>query len=413
MDAYYTDVLNANVETLKQQGNYRYFLALQKSVETFPLFTFQDNAGTTHTAVNWCSNDYMGMSIHNIVTARVREVVAQSGLGSGGTRNISGTSVYHRELEQAVAALHGKESAVVFNSAFLANVTSLATLGAAFEDCVFLSDERNHSSIIEGIKASKRDKYIVEHNNPRHLEVLLKSLPLERPKIIVFESVYSITGSIAPIQAYAELAERYNALTYVDEVHAVGIYGADGAGLIQAQGLESDANNHIHIDIINGTFAKAFGTLGGYIAGDRSVTEYIRSFAPGFIFTTSLPPALCAATIDSIEYIRANKQLRAEYRAQVALLRRILAARGISFDVNESHITRIPIGDARRCKAVADTLLHTHGIYVQPINQPTVRAGEECLRITVTMRHNEDQMRHLADSLATVLDSVLTANTPT
>lgn len=394
---YYDNMLRERVQSLHNQGDYRYFLNLAKSSATFPIFSFEDENGLKKSAVNWCSNDYLGMSVHPEVAARAQEVIGESGLGSGGTRNISGSTVYHRALEEAVAKLHEKESALIFNSAFLANATSLAALGAAFNECAFISDERNHSSMIEGMRSSKCPKYVFSHNSPEHCEEILKTLPAEQPKIIAFESVYSINGSIAPLCAFADLAERYNALTYLDEVHAVGVYGHKGAGMAQSAGCAG------RIDIINGTFAKAFGVLGGYITANRIITEYIRSFAPGFIFTTSLPPALCAGALASIEHVGKNIELQETYRKHIQRLRRSLIEHGVPFSPNNSHITPIPIGDTRRCKVLADTLLHEYGVYLQPINKPTVPAGEECLRITITTRHSEEQIEYLARSLAVTL----------
>jgi 5-aminolevulinate synthase len=402
MNPFYDEVLSSRTDALKQSGNYRTFLTLKKSAATAPVVEYLntehlDADDRPHTAVNWCSNDYMNMSVSEPVTSAAQTVIAESGLGSGGTRNISGTTVFHRALEQRLAALHGKEAALVFNSAYLANQTTLATLGAAFEDCVVLSDERNHASMIAGIQASRRQKHIFRHNSIAHLEDLLAALPHERPKIIACESVYSMNGSIAPLADIATLAERHNALLYVDEVHAVGLYGPSGGGIAEEQGCAE------RVDILNGTLAKAFGVLGGYIAARRTVVDFVRSFAPGFIFTTSLPPALCAASMASIEHLSSERDVRPRYQAHVALLRRILRERGIPFLDNRSHITPILIGDSERCKAASDKLLTVHGVYVQPINYPTVPRGEECLRVTLTLRHSEEQMRHLADSLAAVI----------
>jgi 5-aminolevulinate synthase len=401
MESFYYDYFSERTNTLKAGGNYRTFLTLQKSATTFPVIEFLDTDEVVHTAVNWCSNDYMNMSVSDVVICRAQEIITESGLGSGGTRNISGTTLHHRQLEKAIAHLHHKESALVFNGAFLANQTTLATLGITFDNAVFLSDERNHASIITGMQASKRTKLIFKHNSADHLRQLLQALPLEQPKIIVCESVYSMTGSIAPLSAFADLAQKYNALLYVDEVHAVGVYGTQGEGLAGEQGCEAG------IHVINGTLAKAFGTLGGYIAANHTITEFVRSFAPGFIFTTSLPPALCAASVASIEYITANEQLRPTYHHHVARLRYFLRERRIPFEENPSHITPVLIGDTERCKALSHKLLYQYGIYVQPINYPTVRRGEECLRLTLTLRHTEEQMQYLADSLAAVLFTAL------
>jgi 5-aminolevulinate synthase len=399
MTTTYTDILAGNTNSLKAEGNFRTFLSLQKSAERFPVVEFAGNEGIMRQAVNWCSNDYLAMSVSDVVRNRAIEIVSESGLGSGGTRNIAGTTLHHKHLEETLANLHTKESALVFNSAFLANQTTLATLGAAFPQGIFISDERNHASIITGIQASKRPKHIFRHNDIRHLREILRELPLEQPKIIVCESVYSMNGSIAPLGDIAELANLYNALLYVDEVHAVGLYGKRGEGLAGEQGCADG------IHILNGTLAKAFGVLGGYIAANTTVTEFVRSFSPGFIFTTSLPPALCAAAAASIEHVAEHESIRTLYRNHVLRLREILRESDVPFVQSPSHITPVVIADAERCKALSARLLHECGVYVQPINFPTVPKGEECLRLTITLRHTEEQMRHLANSLATVLKS--------
>jgi 5-aminolevulinate synthase len=402
----YHDALAKRVQDLQSEGNYRTFLTLQKSAARFPEVEFFERANdgtingakTPRRAINWCSNDYLNMSISPVVIEHAQEVIGESGLGSGGTRNIAGTTLHHVHLEERLARLHGKQSALVFNSAFLANQTTLATLGAAFDDGVFLSDERNHASIIAGIQASKRRKYVFRHNSSEHLEILLSNLPHQQPKIIVCESVYSINGNIAPLQEFAALAKRYNALLYVDEVHGVGVYGQQAGGIADELGC-SDG-----IHIINGTLAKAFGTLGGYIAADTAIIEFVRSFAPGFIFTTSLPPALCAASVASIEYLAASTHLRLHYRQHVQRLRAILRRYGVPAQETPSHITPVLLGSTQRCKAVSARLLREFGIYVQPINYPTVKRGEECLRLTVTLRHSQEQMEELARALAAVVE---------
>jgi 5-aminolevulinate synthase len=401
-NAMYDKIVGSHLDALKRTGNYRYFLNVQKSAQSFPEFTFADADGHQKTAVNWCSNDYLCMSLDADVLQSLVRVAEESGAGAGGTRNISGTTVHHNRLESCLANLHGTESALVFGSAFMANLGALGALGKAFPGCVILSDERNHASMIEGVKIARCDKQIFRHNDAEHLESLLRDLPMERPKIIAFESLYSMAGTVAPIQEFVRLAKRYNALTYVDEVHAVGVYGRGGAGLIEQHGCAGQ------VDMINGTFAKGFGTLGGYIASRALLIDYVRSFAPSFIFTTSLPPALCAATLTSVEKVRSRSGLQKAYQEHVRSFRRILREHSVPFDDNPSHITRILIGDAMRCKAIADTLLHEYGAYLQPINFPTVPEGEECLRLTVTLRHSVTQMRHLAAALAETLASMET-----
>jgi 5-aminolevulinate synthase len=394
----YDDVLARQLEQLKQSGSYRYFLDINKSALNFPRFYYKDENEQEKTAVNWCSNDYLCMSVNPQVIETFGRVAGQSGAGSGGTRNISGTTIYHRELEQKLAVLHKKESALLFGGAYLANQTTLSTLGRLFPEAIFLSDEKNHASLIEGMRATGCEKAIFRHNDPAHLEELLKELPAEQPKILAFESVYSINGTIAPLREILALAKKYNCLTYLDEVHAVGLYGLDGGGVTSQLGLQNE------IDIVNGTLAKGFGVIGGYIAASRNIVDAIRSFGSGFIFTTSLPPAVCAAAIKSIDLVRYDDGLRKSFHANVARLREVLKQQGISYSKNPSHITPVQIGDSVTCKRMADRLLHEFGIYIQPVNYPTVKRGEECLRIIVTVKHTEDDILHLAGSLRTVMD---------
>jgi 5-aminolevulinate synthase len=396
----YEDALTHQLEKLKQSGSYRYFLEVHKNAQTFPRFHYQaDNE--TRTAVNWCSNDYMGMSVNPTVVETFTTVAAESGVGSGGTRNISGTTTYHRELEHALAGLHHKEAALIFGGAYLANFTVLSTLGRSFKETVFLSDEKNHASLIEGMRATNCQKLIFRHNDVNHLEELLKQLPSDQPKIIVFESVYSINGTIAPLKEIAALAKKYNCLTYLDEVHAVGLYGEDGGGITSQLNLQNE------VDIINGTLAKSFGVIGGYIAASQVIIDSMRSFGSGFIFTTSLPPAACAAAVKSIDLLRTNHTLRESFHDNVARLRQLLELHGVRYNKNPSHITPVPIGNSIKCKRIADRLLHEFGVYLQPVNFPTVKIGEECLRIIVTLKHTEGDMLELAKSLQTVLEQEL------
>lgn len=397
MNAHYRQTISDKLDTLKQQGNYRYFQDVNKSARHFPRFYFDDETGKKKSAVNWCSNDYLCMSIHEEVISKLSFTAHHSGVGSSGTRNISGTTGYHKQLEESIANLHGKEAAIIFNSAFLANLSTLATLGRAFSNAVFISDERNHASIIEGIRSSGCKKAVFKHNDMLHLEEVLSALPAEQSKIIVFESVYSISGNVAPVKEITALAKKYNALTYIDEVHAVGLYGDTGAGIAAQNGLQNE------VDIINGTFAKAFGTLGGYITTDAMMADYLRSFASGFIFTTSLPPAICSATIKSIELVTQNNEWRVQFHGAVKKLRALLADKQIPFHNNASHVTAVHIGDNTRCKAIADKLLNEFGVYLQPINPPTVKEGEACLRITVTAKHTEADMHQLVNALSIVM----------
>jgi 5-aminolevulinate synthase len=393
----YSPYLHQQLQQLKQEGRYRYFLEVNKSAQHFPAFQYKDEKGESKPAVNWCSNDYLGMSTNEDVIAKLGFIAHRSGTGSGGTRNISGTTNHHKELEKTLSAWHKKEAALLFNGAYQANVTTLQTLGRNIPGLVFFSDERNHASIIEGIRGCKNEKKIFRHNDTQHLEELLQSVSPDKPKLIVFESVYSMSGTIAPIKAITELAKKYNALTYVDEVHGAGLYGASGAGVLEQENLQEA------VDIVNGTLSKAIGVFGGYIAASSITIDYIRSFGPGFIFTTSLPPAICAAANRSIQFIQQNPEQRYLFFEQVNTLRTTLADSKIEFQGNNSHITIIPVNDALRCREMASQLLDRHGIYLQPINFPTVPVGEECLRIIITARHLPRHINHLAYSLKKIL----------
>ena len=389
--------LDQRLQELKNSGAYRYFLEVNKSAQHFPGFYYTDEQGQQHTAVNWCSNDYLAMSTNEEVISKLGFITNRSGTGSGGTRNISGTTNHHKELERTLAAWHRKEAALLFNGAYQANVTTLQTIGKNIPGLVFFSDERNHASIIEGIRGCKNEKKIFRHNDVEHLEELLRSVPGDEPKLIVFESVYSMSGTISPVKAIAELAKKYNALTYVDEVHGVGLYGESGAGILEQEGQQDS------IDIVNGTLSKAVGVFGGYIAASATIIDFIRSFGNGFIFTTSLPPAICAAANKSIQFIQQKSQLRKHFFENVDQLRTVFINNGIGFRQNNSHITIIPMDDAAKCRQVANRLLEKHGVYLQPINYPTVPVGEECLRIIITARHLPKHINHLAYSLKKIL----------
>ena len=369
----------------------------QVKIIDFPNFYYADKEGKQRAAVNWCSNDYLSMSTNEEVISKLGFVTHRSGTGSGGTRNISGTTNHHKDLERTLATWHKKEAALLFNGAYQANVTALQTLGKNIPGLVFFSDERNHASIIEGIRGCKNEKKIFRHNDVDHLEELLQTIPADNPKLIVFESVYSMSGTISPVKAIAELAKKYSALTYVDEVHGVGLYGESGAGI-----LEQEDQQH-SIDIINGTLSKAVGVFGGYIASSATIIDFIRSFGSGFIFTTSLPPAICAAANKSIQFIQQDGQLRKLFFENVKQLRTAIANNGIEFKPNNSHITIIPMEGATQCRQTANQLLDKHGVYLQPINYPTVPVGEECLRIIITARHLPKHINHLAYSLKKIL----------
>jgi 5-aminolevulinate synthase len=393
----YQSFLNQRLQELKDSGAYRYFLEVNKSAQHFPGFYYSDEKGQQHAAVNWCSNDYLSMSTNEEVISKLGFVTNRSGTGSGGTRNISGTTNHHKELEKTLATWHRKEAALLFNGAYQANVTTLQTLGKNIPGLVFFSDERNHASIIEGIRGCKNEKKIFRHNDVEHLEELLRSVPSDTPKLIVFESVYSMSGTISPVKAIAELAKKYGALTYIDEVHGVGLYGESGAGILEQEGQQHS------IDIINGTLSKAVGVFGGYIAASAIIIDFVRSFGSGFIFTTSLPPAICAAANKSIQFIQQNGQLRKHFFENVRQLRAVFANNEIGFGQNDSHITIIPMEDATKCRQIATQLLDKHGVYLQPINYPTVPVGEECLRIIITARHLPKHINHLAYSLKKIL----------
>ena len=393
----YTRLFNQKLDALKTQGNYRYFLDIERSAALFPVFHYKDAEGNRHEATNFCSNDYLGQTTHPEVQAAAKDAIDKAGAGSGGTRNISGTTTYHRALEKAAALLVKKESALLFNSAYLANQTALTTLGRHLENVSFISDEENHASMIEGMRGCKYKKYIFRHNDTAHLEAILMTLPLETPKIVVFESVYSMSGTVAPIADICRIAKKYNAMTYCDEVHAVGLYGKEGAGMVQQTG------NTEGVDILNGTFAKAFGVIGGFLAGTTTVIDFIRSHAEGFIFTSSLPPATCAAITKSIEVLSKNPSIQATFHQNVKRFRQMLKENDIAFGGHASHITRINIGESKHCKHVADRLLKEFNLYLQPINFPTVPRGEECLRIIVTAKHTVAQMEKLALALKVVL----------
>lgn len=394
----YEQLFEDRLRELKDSGAYRYFLEVNKSAQHFPHFYYTSGEGVQRSAVNWCSNDYLCMSTREEVIAKLGFVTHRSGTASSGTRNISGTTVHHHELELTLARWHRKDAALLFNGAYQANVTTLQTLGRHIPGLVFISDERNHASIIEGMRATKNERKIYRHNDIAHLEEILQSLPADQPKLLVFESVYSISGTISPVKDIVRLAKKYNALTYADEVHAVGLYGETGAGIFEQEGLQQE------IDILNGTLSKAIGVFGGYIAASASIIDFIRSYGSGFIFTTSLPPAVCSAANRSILLIQQNPGWRKEFHANVASLRAALTANNIEFVDNASHITPVPIRDAVRCRQLANDLLHKQGVYLQPINYPTVPKGEECLRIIITAKHQPKHINHLAYSLNKIIN---------
>lgn len=389
----YTRQLEAALDAVKREGRYRVFADLKRHCGAFPSAAHVTEAAVRDITV-WCSNDYLGMGQNPVVLAAMHEAIDTVGAGSGGTRNISGTSHYHVDLERELADLHGKESALLFTSAYVANDATLATLVKLLPGCVILSDEKNHASMIEGIRHGGGPKLIWRHNDVADLEAKLRTLPIGTPKIIAFESVYSMDGHIAPVAAICDLANKYGALTYLDEVHAVGMYGPRGGGIAERDGVMN------RVDIINGTLAKGFGVMGGYIAASRTCCDAIRSYAAGFIFTTSLAPAVAAGALASIRHLKASSVERERHQERARTLKRRLTETGVPVFEGPSHIVPVLVGDPVHCKAITDMLLDRYGIYVQPINYPTVPRGTERLRLTPTPLHTDAQMDHLVSALS-------------
>ena len=376
----------------KLDGRYRTFIELERIVGSFPKAIWHGPDGAREVTV-WCSNDYLGMGQDPAVLSAMHEAIASSGAGAGGTRNISGTNCHHVALEAELAGLHSKEAALVFTSGWISNLASLGTLGKLLPDCAIFSDALNHNSMIEGIRRSGAERFIFKHNDLADLERQLESVAPDRPKIIAFESVYSMDGDVAPIAAICDLAERYGALTYLDEVHAVGMYGATGGGIAQRDGVGD------RITLIEGTLAKAFGVMGGYVAGPALLIDVIRSFADSFIFTTSLCPHLAAGALAAIRQLKADPSLRERQQANATRLKTLLRAAGFTLSRTQSHLVPVLVGDAHLCKAMSTYLLEQHQIYVQPINYPTVAVGQERLRITPTPAHSESDIQALVAAL--------------
>ena len=388
----FDDLLQQRLEALHREGRYRVFADLKRRCGAFPSADHYAARASREVTV-WCSNDYLGMGQNPKVIAAMHEAIDAAGAGSGGTRNISGTTHYHVELESELADLHGKDAALLFTSAYTANDATLSTLAKLVPGTVIFSDEKNHASMIEGIRHGPCDKQIFRHNDATDLEAKLKRYPKGTPKIIAFESVYSMDGHIAPIATICDLADKYGALTYLDEVHAVGLYGQRGGGIAERDGVMH------RVDIINGTLAKGFGVMGGYIAGSRTLCDAIRSFASGFIFTTSLSPAIVAGALASVRHLKSSTIERARHQERVRTLKTALKAKRVPVMDNPSHIVPVMVGCPVHCKAVTDTLLDRYGIYVQPINYPTVPKGTERMRLTPSPVHSDEQMADLIDAL--------------
>ena len=389
----YTEQLETALQRLHDEGRYRTFIDIERHSGQYPHATWRREDGSEAPITVWCGNDYLGMGQHPVVLAAMHEALDATGAGSGGTRNISGTTVYHNRLEAELADLHGKEAALLFTSAYIANDTTLSTLPKLFPGLIIYSDELNHASMIEGIRRNGGAKRIFKHNDLDDLRAKLAADDPAAPKLIAFESIYSMDGDFAPIEAICDLADEFGALTYLDEVHAVGMYGPRGGGV-----AERDRLMH-RIDIINGTLAKAFGVMGGYIAASEKMCDAIRSYAPGFIFTTSLPPAVAAGAAASVAHLKTDQGLRDLHQERARILKTRLIGMGLPIIDHGSHIVPVMVGDPVHTKLLSDMLLDRYGIYVQPINFPTVPRGTERLRFTPSPVHGRDEMEHLVHAM--------------
>ena len=392
----YNAAFKSSLARVRAEGRYRVFANLRRVRGEFPRARWRTEQGDVRDVIVWCSNDYLGMGQSPCVTGAMKQAIDDVGAGAGGTRNISGTTNYHVELEHSLADLHQKEAALLFTSGYIANEATLSILGRILPGLTIYSDALNHASMIEGIKHSKCEKYVWRHNDIEHLEALLRDAPYNAPKLIALESVYSMDGDIGPLKAVCDLAEKYNALTYLDEVHAVGLYGLRGGGIAEREGLLD------RFDIIEGTLGKAFGLMGGYIAADSVIIDAIRSSAPGFIFTTSLAPSLAAGARASVEYLKASHHLRERHQERAATLKQRFKDAGLPVMESETHIVPLHVGDPVLCKRMTDMLLTEHGIYVQPINYPTVPKGTERMRLTPTPLHTDEMFDQLIEAVRDV-----------
>ncbi|MDV7142895.1 5-aminolevulinate synthase [Tropicimonas sp. TH_r6] len=394
--ARYAAAIDASIEKLHEEGRYRTFIDIERRKGNFPHAVWTRPDGTEKDITVWCGNDYLGMGQHPVVLAAMEEALAATGAGSGGTRNISGTTVYHKRLEAELADLHHKEAALIFTSAYIANDATLSTLPKLLPGLIIYSDAFNHASMIEGVRRNGGAKRIFRHNDVEHLRELLEADDPAAPKLIAFESIYSMDGDFGPIEALCDLADEFDALTYIDEVHAVGMYGPRGAGVAERDGLMA------RLDIINGTLAKAYGVMGGYIAASAKMCDAIRSYAPGFIFTTSLPPAVAAGAAASVKHLKTDQALRDTQQLHAKILKTRLKAMGLPIIDHGSHIVPVMVGDPVHCKQLSDMLLEDFGIYVQPINFPTVARGTERLRFTPSPVHTPDML----DGLVRAMDNL-------
>ena len=387
-ERYFSDALNG----LKSEGRYRTFTELERLSGNFPFARYR-NGNQVKDVTVWCSNDYLGLGQHPDVADAMKEAIDRQGAGVGGTRNISGTNVLHVQLEHELAALHGKEAGLIFTSGYVSNLSGLGTLCAKLPNVTVFSDELNHASMIEAMRASRAEKVIYRHNDPQDLHEKLMLADPQSTKIVAFESVYSMEGDMAPLHALCDVAEKFGALTYLDEVHAVGLYGENGGGLSELQGAAH------RIDVIEGTLAKAFGVMGGYITGSAKMIDFVRSFSSAFIFTTALPPSLTAGALASLKLIRAGQALRSHLAENAALLKQELKKADLPVLPGPSHIVPVIVGDAEMCRAAGNLLLDQHAVYVQPINYPTVPRRTERLRLTPTPAHSAEDIRHVVDAI--------------